>query len=360
MSFYDIFRRDARLSDLQTPPQNSAQRISAIIPVRNEHENIEASVRSVAAQPEVEQIIAVDDESTDRTPEILARLAREIPHLKSLRVAELPAGWTGKNHALWMGAQMAAADWLLFVDADTTLLPGATRHAFDDAHASGAALVSYSPEQITHSVFERALIPFIYCRLARKFSFAAVNDSSRSEAAANGQFILIRRDVYDQIGGHRAVASEVLEDVALARRAKEAGFILHFAGGNGIVRTRMYRSFGALWQGWTKNLYALLGANVAQFARELLVTFPWLFLGLLIAGICIHRHADALFIGAAAAFALGHLWYARELRANRYSARFIIYYEVATVLYAALICASAWKYWRNRISWKGRQYHPLR
>lgn len=346
---------------MQTSPQIYAQRISAIIPARNEQENIEAAVRSVAAQLEVEEIIVVDDESTDHTPEILQRIAAEIPRLKTLRTPDLPAGWIGKNHALWTAAQVARGDWLLFTDADTALLEGAVNRALQDAQQYGASLVSYSPEQLAQSFVERALIPFIYCRLARKFNFATVNDLLRPEAAANGQFILIRRDVYDQIGGHRGVAAEVLEDVVLARRVKQSGFILHFAPGGGIARTRMYRSFRALWQGWSKNLYALLGASVGEAAREIFIIFPWLFLGLLIAGICIRgRAGGALFIGAAAAFALGHLWYARELKANRYSERFIIYYELAAFLYAGLICASFWKYRRGEISWKGRQYRTRR
>ncbi len=346
---------------MQTPPQISAQRISAIIPARNEQENIEAAVRSIAAQAEIEEIIVVDDESADNTPEILERIATEIRRLKILHTAELPSGWIGKNHALWTGAQGAKGDWLLFVDADTVLLDGVVDNALQDAERYGAALVSYSPEQLTHTFFERALIPFIYCRLARRFSFAAVNDPSRPDGAANGQFILIRRDAYDQIGGHHAVAAEVLEDVALARRVKHAGFILHFAPGNGIARTRMYRSFRALWLGWTKNLYALLGATVGGASREIAVTFPWLFVALLVAGICIRGHTGgALLIGAATACALGHLWYARELKANRYSGAFIIYYELAAFLYAGLICASFWKYRHGKISWKGREYRPAR
>lgn len=346
---------------MQSSPQISAQRISAIIPARNEQENIEAAVRSVADQPEVEEIIVVDDQSTDDTPEILKRIATEVPRLKIRRSGELPSGWIGKNHALWTGAQEATGNWLLFADADTVLLEGAVNHALQDAERYGAALVSYSPEQLTHTFFERVLIPFIYCRLARKFRFAAVNDASRSEAAANGQFILIRRDVYHELGGHRAVAAEVLEDVALARRVKHAGFILHFATGGGIARTRMYRSFRTLWQGWTKNLYALLGGTAMGAAREIVSTFPWLFLGSLIAGICVRRRTGGvLLIGAAAAFAFGHLWYGRELKANRYSGAFIIYYELAAFLYAGLICASAWKYRHGKISWKGRQYRPAR
>lgn len=332
-------------------------RISAIIPARNEENNIESAVRSLAAQPEVNEIIVVDDQSTDRTPEILAQLAAEIPRLKILRSPQLPEGWVGKNHALWIGAQAASVDWLLFTDADTVLLPSAARHALDDAHHFDAALVSYSPEQLTQTFFERALIPFIYCRLAHKFDFARVNNPSSPEAAANGQFILVRRDAYEKIGGHRAVAVTVLEDVALARLFKQAGFRLHFASGAGIARTRMYRSFEAAWQGWTKNLYTLLGGTFANAAREITATFPWLFVTLLVVGTCLPGRARGwLLAGAVTVLVLRHIWYARELRANRYSANFIIYYGIAAPLYAAMIVSSAWKHRRGKIAWKGREY----
>lgn len=333
------------------------QPISAIVPARDEEENIEAAVRSLAVQPEVAEIIVVDDQSTDHTAEVVARLAAEIPRLSISQTGKLPQGWVGKNHALWIGAHATKCDWLLFMDADTVLLPGAARRAMEDARRFDAALVSYSPEQLTRSVLEHALIPLIYCRLARNFRFAAVNDASLPDAAANGQFVLIRREAYQKAGGHRAISREVLEDVALARRVKQAGFGLHFAPGEGIARTRMYRSFGAMWQGWTKNLYALLGGTFASAMRELAVTFPCLFVILFLIAIFGRGDAGWWFLGAAAvALAIDHAWYARELRANRYSARFIIYYGLAALLYAAAVLASAWKYRRGKITWKGREY----
>ncbi|MGH9710317.1 MAG: glycosyltransferase, partial [Candidatus Acidiferrales bacterium] len=201
--------------------------ISAIIPARDEEDNIEASVISLAAQPEIIEVIVVNDQSTDRTGEILARLSKAIPKLKILESTALPVGWVGKNHAVWLGAQAAGCEWLLFTDADTVHLSGSAHRALEDAGAFQAALVSYSPEQIMQSLAERALIPFIYCRLARKFDFSRVNDPSLPDAAANGQFLLIHRGAYEKIGGHRAIADAVLEDVALARHAKQTGFRLH-------------------------------------------------------------------------------------------------------------------------------------
>ena len=331
--------------------------ISAIIPARNEEENIEACVASLTAQPEIGEIIVVNDQSTDRTGEILARLSQTVPKLKILESAALPAGWIGKNHAVWLGAQLANCEWLLFTDADTVHLPGSAARALDDAHNFDAALVSYSPEQITQSFAERALIPFIYYRLARKFDFARVNDPSLPAAAANGQFLMVHRDAYEKIGGHRAVANAVLEDVALARRVKQAGFRLHFASGQGIAQTRMYRSFAAMWQGWTKNLYLLLGGTRKGILQELLLAFPWPAIFFIAAGIIMRGHAGP-WLGAIGILWLGgcHIAYGRELRRNRYSARFIIYYVPGVCLYAAVVAASGWKYWRGKVLWKGREY----
>lgn len=333
------------------------QPISAIIPARNEEENIERAVRSLAAQPEITQIIVVDDQSTDETGEILRRLAGEIPQLTILEAGQLPAGWTGKNHALSVGVPLAKSAWLLFTDADTMLLPGAARQAMEDARRHAASLVSYSPEQITGGALESALIPFIYCRLARKFDFDRINDPSSPAAAANGQFILVRRDLYAKIGGHRARAGTVLEDVALARRAKQAGSGLYFAPGLGLARTRMYRDFRAMWQGWTKNLYALVGNTGASAAGEILLAFPWPFLILLAAGFGTSgRVRVGLLLAALVAFAWGHVWYARELLRNRYPAQFIIYYGLGACLYLAVLAGSIWKHGRGKITWKGREY----
>src|SRR5580700_7596055 len=246
--------------------------VSAIIPARNEEASIARAVESVAAQPEIGEVIVVDDQSTDGTGAILAELASRIPKLKILNTGDvLPPGWAGKNYAFSIGAAAAAArgDWLLFTDADTYHLHGSTRRALCDAAEHDAVLVSYSPEQEMGSFWERALIPFVYCRLANKFSFARVNDPARPDAAANGQFLLLLREVYEKLGGHTAIAGQILEDVALARRVKGAGYGIYFTAPIGTVRTRMYRSFGAMWQGWTKNLYPLMGGKPTSVLVEI-------------------------------------------------------------------------------------------
>ena len=350
--------------------------VSAIVPARNEEANIAAAVESLAAQPEIQEIIVVNDQSADDTPAILQRLSAKYAQLRVLETQTLPSGWVGKNYAVSLGAAQATQDWLLFTDADCVHLPNSTAHALADAAATGAGLISYSPEQETKTWWERTLIPFIYTRLAQKFSYDDVNDPASPAAAATGQYLLIRREDYARIGGHAAVADEVLEDVALARLAKQAGTRLHFASGQGIVRVRMYRTFGAMWQGWTKNLYPLIcGPKLSPTrgpkpeptsgtppetpvgrqhaaSRELRGVVPWIPLLLLL---LTPLH---LILGALGATLLAgrHAGYAAMLRRNRFPMTYALYYVPAVALYAAVLLTSEWRYARGRVTWKGRAY----
>ena len=335
--------------------------VSAIIPARNEEASIARAVESVAAQPEISQVIVVDDQSTDRTAAILVELAARIPKLKILHTGALPPGWIGKNYAVALGADAAQGDWLLFTDADTCHMPGSTRRALTDAVEHNAVLVSYSPEQELGSFWERALIPFIYCRLSAKFSYVRVNNPKLLDAAANGQFLMLLREVYQKVGGHSAIAGEVLEDVALARRVKQAGYQIYFTAPLGTVRTRMYRSFPALWEGWTKNLYPLMGGTTKQILFELIEVSPALEIIVLSAIWALLRaaHQPPLWLLAALLFLASSrrcARFAELLYRNLYPLSYIKYYVPGICLYSAALIASWWKNTRGSVQWKGRSY----
>ena len=346
-------------------PDNSM--VSAIIPARNEEASIARAVESVAAQPEIAEVVVVNDQSTDRTAEILAELATRIPKLKIISINALPPGWVGKNYAVAQGAVAAQSEWLLFTDADTYHMPGSTRRALNDAVDRNAVLVSYSPEQELDYFWERALIPFVYCRLSAKFSYAQVNDPARPEAAANGQFLMVLRDAYVHVGGHAVIAGEILEDVALARRMKQAGYSIYFTAPMGIVRTRMYRNFAAMWQGWTKNLYPLVGGTPIALFIELSEVLPWLeaFLLLLMWPIALRARIDAgwFFTVFLLIALLGRsVRYGVDLYKNLYPFSLIRYYVPGVSLYTAALIASWWKNTHGAVVWKGRSYparvHP--
>lgn len=242
--------------------------LSVIIPARNEEDCVGECVRSLTVQEEEGwklgcewEILVVNDASTDRTREIAAGFA-------GVTVTDAPRlekGWTGKANACWSGYQRSRGAWLLFTDADTVHAPGRLRLAMIEAERHGAGMLSYSPRQIVQGLAQRALMPLIFSDLAVTYAPAKVNDPATRVAAANGQFLLVRRDAYEKMGGHAAVKGAVLEDVELASLAKRRKLGLRFRSAPEAVSARMYRSFGAMVEGWTKNL-ALLFGNAPMLA----------------------------------------------------------------------------------------------
>ncbi|HEY6944422.1 MAG TPA: glycosyltransferase [Candidatus Acidoferrum sp.] len=330
----------------------TAESVTAIVPARNEEAVIAACIESLAPQPEIAQILVVNDQSTDKTADVVRCAMKEIADLRLLEAGPLPDGWVGKNHALWVGVQQATSPWLLFTDADASHAANSVGRALQIAHEQQAALVSFSPEQINHNWYEKALIPFVYLRLAKKFSYDRVNDPASPVAAANGQFLLIRREVYDAIGGHRGVAGEVLEDVAIALRVKQAGHRIWFGSGRGLVRTRMYISFSAMWVGWKKNLYRLMGGTPWAVVREMESTLPWIACLLIFLGL---KFPFLFFLGVLFLI-MRQTIYGLDLARNHYPFSFIFYYIPAAFLYTGVLWASYRAHVKGRIAWKGREY----
>jgi glycosyltransferase involved in cell wall biosynthesis len=228
--------------------------VSVIVPARNEEACLAACLESLISQARIsKEILVVDDNSTDRTRAI----ALAFPGVRVLDPGPLPSGWTGKNNALAAGAREARGEWLLFTDADTVHKPGSLARAVAEAEDHHADLLSYSPEQEVRGFWERAVMPVIFAELARKYPPSKVSDFSSNMAAANGQYLLISRATYDAVGGHAAVANSLLEDVALARAVRDMSRRIRFRYGGDAVRTRMYRGFRQLREGWTKNLKLL-------------------------------------------------------------------------------------------------------
>jgi len=330
----------------------SSSSVTAIVPARNEEAVIGACIESLGCQPEISEILVINDQSTDATPDVVHGLMGKFAQLRLLDAGALPQGWVGKNHALWLGVQEAKGEWLLFADADAEHASDAVKRALQISRENEAALVSFSPEQITVQWYEKALIPYVYLRLAKKFFYEQVNDPASSAAAANGQFLMIRRDAYEKIGGHAGVAGEVLEDVALALHTKRAGFRIWFGSGKGIVRTRMYRSFGAMWEGWKKNLYRLMGGTPWSVFKEIESNVPWIAILLILAGL---KYPFLFFAGVLFLIARQAI-YGLDLARNHFPFSFIFYYVPAVFLYAGVLWASYRGHANGRIAWKGREY----
>ena len=339
-------------------PLKNPVRLSAIVPARNEEAVIAACVESLARQAEIAEILVVNDQSTDKTAAVIRERMQRFPKLRLLETKELPAGWVGKNNAVWLGAREAGGEWLLFTDSDAVHHSNSAAKALAIAKEDNAVLVSFSPEQGMETWYEKSLIPYVYCRLATRFPFAEVNDPQKPTAAANGQFLMIRRDVYEAVGGHACVASEVLEDVALAKRVKGAGYRIWFGSGKGIVRVRMYRSFAAMWEGWRKNLYPLMGGNVGAMGKEFVRAFAPI-VAALIAALAAWALTQS-WLAAVVVLAMGTIGicviYDRELRHSQFPRRLIWYGLPGSLLFAGILCASYLGHRRGKLKWKGREY----
>jgi glycosyltransferase involved in cell wall biosynthesis len=333
-------------------PVTSGPVVSVIVPARNEEACLGACLESLVAQSGVSfEIIVVDDGSSDRTREI----AQSFPSLRVVPAGPLPEGWTGKNNAMGTGVKQARGRWLLFTDADTVHRPGSLVHALEEARQHGAALLSYSPEQEVHSVWEKTVMPVIFAELAATYQPSRVSDPASTAAAANGQYLLISREAYDAVGGHAAVAGSLLEDVALARAVKASGRKIFFRFGGDAVRTRMYRSFAQLREGWTKNL-ALLFPAPGRLAVLRMTEF------LLIVGAVVVAIAEMLRGKPHLALMPGILavvfysLFLTRIRKAHFSWDADIVSLFGLPVFAYLLLRSRFSHKKGSVSWKGRSY----
>ena len=328
--------------------------VSIIVPARNEEACLAACLESLVAQTGIaHEIIVVDDDSTDRTAEI----ARSFPGVELIPAGSLPDNWTGKNNAMSAGAKAAntKTKWLLFTDADTVHQPGSLARAVAEAEQHGAALLSYSPAQEVHGFWEKAVMPVIFAELATTYPPQAVNDPASPIAAANGQYLMISREAYDAVGGHSTIAADLLEDVALARLVKRSGRTIFFRYAADAVRTRMYRSFAQLREGWTKNL-ALLFPRPRALAFLRSAEFL-LIIGNLAAAIWAElsgRPNLALQTSLLTVILFGWVW--MRIRKAHFSALSSLAAILGLPMFSYLLWKSVTLGKKGGITWKGREY----
>jgi len=352
-----------------TPPPAHAPLISICIPARNEENNIRNCVESALAQdyPNLE-IIVLDDRSTDATLTQLKEIASGDSRLVPISGSDLPASWAGKPHALFQASAAAHGEWLCFVDADTFLAPQAISSCYAKALETQADMFTTMNKQILGSFWEKVVMPLVMTALSVGFSPRKVNDPNTRDAIANGQFILIRRAVYDAIGGHEKVKDQIVEDKAISEQVKWNGYHLVVADGSKVIRTRMYTSLPSMWEGWTKNIYLglrdhpsmlILGAFGAALALIAALFIPiWPVIG-------IHWYfnhgewmAIAVLIQALIVWAAVIYVRVRVARKMNISVWYALTTPLGAGLFAAMMLTSAWKVLSGQgVTWRGRKYH---
>jgi glycosyltransferase involved in cell wall biosynthesis len=270
-------------------------RITVCVPARNEEANLEACVRSILASTERDiEVLVYDDQSTDNTPTILAKLIASDPRVRAAQVTPLPAGWNGKQHACWRMSEQATrsesgGQWLCFTDADVRFEPNCLADALAFAQSQKADMVSTFPRQITGSLAERLAVPMIFFILFSYLPMPRMRTTRDPAAsAACGQFILVSRNAYEKAGGHEAFKNSMHDGVKMPREVRKAGFHTDLFDGTHLVSVRMYRGLAQTWRGFAKNAFEGLGSvgllmfiTVVHLLAHVLpwIIVPWALLG---------------------------------------------------------------------------------
>jgi glycosyltransferase involved in cell wall biosynthesis len=229
--------------------------ISVVVPARNEESNIVGVVASILASRGVEvEVLVVDDQSTDATPELVRQMSAEDPRVRLVPAPELPPGWCGKQHACHVGAAHASHERVAFLDADVRLHPDCLAALSDSMDDSGAKLVSGFPRELAVSLGEQLLIPLIHFVLLGFLPLARMRRSTHPAFAAGcGQLFLVDRHAYRQCGGHRAIRASLMDGITLPRAFRRAGFLTDVVDATHLASCRMYQGTIATWRGLAKN-----------------------------------------------------------------------------------------------------------
>ena len=362
------YRPAPALADVAASTQSV--RVAVCIPARNERENIEACVRSVLASREVDvRAYVYDDESTDGTGEILARLAAEDARVVVVPRRALPTGWNGKQHACFRMAEHGLAydpalEWFLFTDADVRFEADAVARALGFAQRANAALVSTVPREVTGSVGEMLLIPLIHFVLMGYLPFGRMRATlDPAASAACGQFILVSRAAYRASGGHEGFRDSMHDGVKFPRAVRRAGLRTDLYDGTESVSCHMYRGFSQTWRGFAKNAFEGLGSlgllifiTVWHVLGHLL---PWVVITAAVAQMLTQSDASrerpqTALILAFLAVASGLLY--RVLLAARFRQSWLNV-PLHPISIAMLTAVQWWSLWLDRTGrrgWKGR------
>ncbi len=339
-------------------------RVSIIVPARNEEDDIEQSLtRLLELDYDNYEVIAVNDRSTDRTGEIMERMAKnqnpksQKPHpaLRVIHHQELPAGWLGKTHAMWTATNEAQGDWLLFTDADVQFKPDSVRRALAYAEAEKADHVVLFPRMIMKRPGEYMMIAFFQTMFVFGHRPWKVADPKSRDHMGVGAFNLIRRSVYEAVGTYEALRMEVLDDMKLGKVVKNAGFAQRNVFGGDLISIRWANGAMGVVNNLTKNFFAVLSF---QWPRTLISAFGLAFLNLMpFLGVWLthgwERVPYAVALGSMFLIYLG-----MSLRSG-VPAYYFLLHPVSTFLFIYTLLRSMFHaLWNDGIIWRGTRY-PL-
>lgn len=362
--FLLLKRRYSGLVPLQPPSAAIVDlpTVAVILPVRDEAHNIAACLTSLTDQDYSQEkllIVVVDDGSRDDTANIAREFEGQAIRVVVIEARDLPPGWLGKSHACWFGAQQVESDWLCFLDADTRHNSELIRAAVQQAQRDCIDLISLHPHQEMLGFWERLLMPIPFMTLMILLDAPSINDPSSKKAMANGQFIMIKKDVYDTVGGHATIRDQILEDVAIARLVKSAGYKIKLLGGGAFIRTRMYVRLKTLWEGLARGGSELFGVPVTSLAvlNAFLASILPLAYPIWRLTVAVDSPDEWMFASALMAFIGSGIWYgahALALYTYRVPYRYLFLLPLSNFLIAIVNAEGIMRRFGGRRFWKGR------
>ncbi len=327
-------------------------RVTVLIPARNEEANIGACIEGFLAQKyDNFEIHVLDDQSTDHTGAIIEAFAARHSKVRAMRGAPLPPGWMGKNWACHQLSQHATGEILIFTDADNRPAPNAIGNTVAYMQKFGLGLFSAFPEKVTGSLAEKLVVPvvdmFVYAGLPLWLTYFS---RFPSLAAASGLWVAFTRKAYQQIGGHQAVSSQIVEDVELSRVAKKKGIKILTSAGTRVVSCRMYHSTGEVWNGFSKNLFGLVRHKVIPFFVLTFALFT----------MCVLPYITVWFASLTkpSLIAISMNITMRAVLALKYRHPFFtstVLHPISVLLTLLIGLNSFYQVKRGRLQWKGRQ-----
>ncbi len=343
-----------RDADLSAPHANPP--ISIIFAARDEAEKLPGALATLLAEdyPNFE-VIAVNDRSADATLNILRELENQNPRLKVISVDHLPKGWLGKPHALTAGFERSRGEWLVFTDADVHFAPDVLRRAIALAQARGWDHLSLLASIEMHGFWEITAISYF------GLGFVFGNEPWLADNPRSGRYVgigafqLVRRDVYEQCGGHRRLRMDVIEDMKLGKIVKQAGFRSGVAVGHGSVKVRWHAGIHNIVRGVTKNLFAACHYNAAFALGAILLTIAMSILPFF--GLAFASGWARLFAGIAAATAV--FIHAGIVRSTNASPLYGLTHPLGGLIFCWMLARSAAAtLWRGGVVWR-ETFYPI-
>ena len=358
---WDSVRGVRTLADISLPEWDRrpgpVNRLAIIVPARNEEESIEQALgRLLALDYDDYQVIAVDDRSTDRTGEIMDRVAATSGgRLKIVHITELPSGWMGKAHAMWTAAQQADSDWILFTDADVMFRPDCLRRAVAYADEAKADHVVLLPKVLMERPGEKMMIGFFQLLFVFGHRPWKVADPKTKDHIGVGAFNLVRRTTYEAIGTYKALKFEVVDDMKLGKVIKNAGFRQRVVFGDDLIEIRWAHGARGVVKNLTKNSFAVMSF---QLWRVVLSAIALVILNLLpFYGTVAAPGWTRLPYGIALASMF--LLYAGVWRKVEIEPWYFFLHPVATLIFIYTMLRSTYFALRHRgVEWRGT-FYPL-